>query len=78
MSIMVACTGCKGNACPLGSPEQKEYLYYDRPFWFCKTCIGGVSIEEIPGIGTVFTELPLPAYEQPTEESYTSDLSQRV
>jgi len=65
----VCCTGCKGHACLLGTQEQKDKLYYEKPFWFCYMCIGGVSIDE-KGI----TEIPLPAYQQPTETSYSQDL----
>jgi hypothetical protein len=65
----IECTGCKKYNCLLGSPEQKEHLYYDKPYWFCYNCIGCATID-----GDKITVDTLPTYEQPTEESYKQDL----
>jgi hypothetical protein len=68
MDTFVSCTGCKSHQCAIGSPEQKSKLYYDKPFWFCYNCIGGVSFD-----GEIVTEIALPDYVQPTAESYAVD-----
>ena len=69
MPIRLACTGCKGHACELGSVQQRAELYYDKPFWFCYDCIGCAVVTE-----ETITELPLPLYKQPTAEEYIKDI----